>query len=298
MGTRVPKPRRETQDRRAEFFADASQFTPMFVADGPCRFLVETSDNGVGRQLFVKGSRREFDTLEKVTTLAGDTRKRKGQTRTFLDIGANIGTTVVTALCAFDFSDAVACEPWPRNFRLLRANLALNDVDERATTLRVAVSDREGSVSLALHPANSGAHRVLVDGGSPKPAAYDETTVDAVTVDLLVERALLDPERVGLVWMDVQGHEAQVLLGATSLREVGAPVVLEFHPRLLRAASGLDRLRDVITDGYSHFVDLRKRDVTYQPVRQLDGLVEVLDSREGHTDLLLVRKTTRSEAAR
>jgi FkbM family methyltransferase len=43
---------------------------------------------------------------------------------TFLDVGANIGTTTFAAL-EEQFALVVACEPLPNNVRILRANLGL-----------------------------------------------------------------------------------------------------------------------------------------------------------------------------
>ena len=69
---------------------------------------------------------------------------------TFADIGANVGTTTVPALRAIGFGRGLAVEPAPSNLRLLRANLALNDLHERVTVVESAIGDRAGTMTLFI----------------------------------------------------------------------------------------------------------------------------------------------------
>jgi hypothetical protein len=67
---------------------------------------------------------------------------------------------------------------------------------------------------------------------------------------------MLDAAGVGLLWLDVQGHEGHVLRGARSLTSLGTPVVLEFYPYILRRSRGMPMLSDVAAKRYTHFIDL------------------------------------------
>ena len=128
------------------------------------RFLVATSDRAVGQHLFVKQGRPEFRVLGRavrvVEILTGDDAIAG---RLFVDVGANIGTTTVHALVAQRFGSAVSCEPEEENYRLLRANVALNDLEEQVRTLRVAVSSRVGSSELVVLEGRRGASWIAVD---------------------------------------------------------------------------------------------------------------------------------------
>src|SRR5262249_41359254 len=130
----------------------------------------------------------------------------------FVDVGAHIGTTTVAALRLYGFGRAIAVEPRPDNRTLLRVNLVLNDVGDGTTVLAIALGEREQEAALVLDEARSGGSHVAVakDPGVRVP-------VRIATIDRLVEQGELDPEEVGLLWVDAQGHEARVLAGASSL---------------------------------------------------------------------------------
>lgn len=289
----MTEPDVSSQEERLRFFAQLEAFSPMVVVEaGQSLFVVETSDQTVARLLFVKGGRREFATMEKAVSVIRSAQPRPRPRGVFVDVGANIGTSAVTALRCHGFAGAVACEPEPRNYRLLKTNLALNDVLDRALTLPVAVSDSVGPLSLAVDSSNSGSHRVVTASGPlTEEAGFGRITVDAVTLDLLVDRMLIDPPGVELLWVDVQGHEAQVLRGGSTLLDAGTPVVLEFHPPLLRAGDGLAALQSLARESFTHFVDLRAHGSEPKPIKQLNPLADSLEALGSYTDIVLLRLT-------
>lgn len=107
--------------------------------------------------MFVKQDRKERKRLRKVRTIL-----LKGGIPFSLvvDIGANIGTTSLAAV-EFGADRVIALEPELRNFRLLRANVALNGLEERVTTFNVAIGATRGTATLHVSPRNSGDHRVV-----------------------------------------------------------------------------------------------------------------------------------------
>ena len=58
-----------------------------------------------------------------------------------LDVGANIGTVAVSLLVRHGVERIVAVEPDAENVRMLRANLALNGVQDRVEIHELALSD-------------------------------------------------------------------------------------------------------------------------------------------------------------
>jgi FkbM family methyltransferase len=215
----VNKP--ELEERLDVFALLEANTSTIAVAHDDSTFLVDTSDRGVGFSLFRKGNRPEFGVLTQAVAVLGDLHPRtKSERGTFVDIGANIGTSVVPALRTHGFSRGVACEPAPANYRLLRANLVLNGIADRARALPVAVTDRVGLVELKVHATNSGGHKIVPPfANSDAPAI----TVDGVTLDLLVERGFFEPEESTLVLMDAQGHEGHVLRGGSAVCRSGVP---------------------------------------------------------------------------
>ncbi|MGE5272765.1 MAG: FkbM family methyltransferase [Verrucomicrobiota bacterium] len=151
----------------------------------------------------------------------------------FVDVGANIGTTTVSALRRFGFASAVALEPSPENFRGLRLNLVANDVEERVTALHVAAATHEGTRPLDTDRRHSGGHRLARKGKAEK-AKEGRVEVRVVTLDGLVQEGIVDPGRVGLLWVDAAGDEGKVICGATRLLERGVPIVAALRPRRMK----------------------------------------------------------------
>jgi FkbM family methyltransferase len=201
----------------------------------------------------------------------------------FIDVGANIGTSTIDALLHFGFGRAVCFEPDADNVRLLRANLVLNQLDERATVHALAVSNRDGFGTLQRSPTNSGDHRFSTENGAGRGQ------VACARLDRFVEEGAVDAGQVGLVWIDAQGHEPQILAGATRLLEAQVPVVLEYCPWLL--GESIQDLDQTIAARYSAIVDLgRAADGLPDAHLTPEGLPALgrQFARRGYADLLLL----------
>ena len=291
---------------RAEIFESASRHTTYLgVSTDSGRFLVSSNDSGVGRSLFVKGGRPEFRVMLRIVRVLREAIGEEAIAgRVFVEVGANIGTTTVCALVEHGFGSAVCCEPVPESNRILRANLALNGVEERARTLQVAASDSAGTTSFVIREDRPGASWILGDRdevekaiaahlGQDRDALEEQqeagllpemTVIDVelTTLDQLVEDGVIDADRAGLVWIDAEGHEGHVLSGARRLAGRGVPVLFEFHPAGLEDADR-ERIHALAEEFYTHFVDVRRhRDRSHDRL-DLRPIAELRD----HTQLYL-----------
>ncbi len=279
---------------RDEVFSALAHHAPFVgVSTDSGSFVVDTGDQVVGRLLFTKRGRAETRVL--AAAVAALARHGAGATGVFLDCGANIGTTTVPAVLRHGFGRALAFEPEPANFRLLAANVALNGLMDQVTLRPAAVSATEGELTMLLDPGNSGGHEVLATGAdSPEPSpegSVERLTVPAVTLDAELERLGLDAREVGLWWIDVQGHEAAVLAGGSTLLAAGVPVVCEFDPEMLRRAGELPALMALVASAYSVAIDLRAPgDLAPRDLGLLDELAAGTGRLAAgeHTDLLLL----------
>lgn len=237
MRRRVLRRRSEQVRRQAFFDGAASQTSHVAVDTKGLTFIVSTKDKSLSRGLFSSGNRPEFTVLPRAC-------ERIDCRGVFVDVGANIGTTSLSALRYFD--RVIAVEPGPENAALLRANAALNGLEGRIEVHEAACSSQSGEVQIRVTPNKHGGHAVK----SPKPGTTS-LVVPAVTLDELIAGAGLAPTDVGLVWMDVEGYEAQALDGARSLLEARVPLVVEIRARIAAA------LLEVVGGRYSALVDLR-----------------------------------------
>jgi FkbM family methyltransferase len=78
---------------------------------------------------------------------------------TVVDIGGNIGTFAV--LAASMGARVISAEPDADNLRLLRANVAINNVADRVTIAPVAVSDIDGPLTFYASPEGGGFHTLV-----------------------------------------------------------------------------------------------------------------------------------------
>jgi FkbM family methyltransferase len=180
------------------------------------------------------------------------------------------------------FEAGVAIEPEPENLRLLRANLAANGIGDRVRVVEAAASSFVGDADLVLAPQSGGKHHVR----EAKPDSRS-IPVRRTTIDSLVDGSTLEPGDVGLLWLDIQGHEAEALAGARTLLDRHVPIVMEFDTRELDAPR-LQALRTAL-DGYTGVYDLTRpeREQELVPLAELDRLVE--RHAGTFTDLLVVR---------
>jgi FkbM family methyltransferase len=300
-------------DARTRYFEEARDLTPYLgVETDDGRFVVSTRSRGMGNHLFSKRGRPEFRVLSRAVTvveaLSGDDALAG---RLFVDVGANIGTSTVCALVSHGFGSAVCCEPEEENYRLLRANLALNEL-EQVRALRVAVSNRDGHGDLVVTGGPSGKTWIALDPEQIRDAearraarvAEDPSIelremtvvpdVELVTLDQLTTTGVIDIDLAGMLWIDAEGHEGHILDGAGSLVDVGLPIVLEFDPEVLERRGDSGMVHEVAERCYTHFVDLRRQEPDQRrfglrAMADLPQLADRLLAARRFTDLLLLR---------
>lgn len=242
-------------------------------------YVVGARDEIIGRQLFLTGE-FDFDKFQAAYELLE--RHRNGRRpRVLMDVGANIGTICIPAVARGFAERAVAVEPDPRNCRLLRANIHLNDLGERIRVEQSAAGSNDGeTLQLTLSEHNFGDHRIsaaqATQGRQSLPVQSGR--LDKLCADLLGEDVL--------IWMDVQGYEGFALNGAEAFMKKRTPLVIEFWPEALEASGSFPQLVEAIS-GYQGFWDLADTKVMH-PISELDALRSRVAERNGTTDLLIV----------
>jgi len=214
---------------------------------------------------------------------------------TVLDVGANIGTSIVPLLKLFGAERGVAVEPEPHNANLLRLNLDLNDLAARVDLLVMGLSDHDGTMELELSPDNSGDHRIRVPGADldPKETARATLEVPVRRLDALIESGEVDLGALTLAWLDVQGHEGHVLAGGGALMAGTVPIVTEFWPWAMDRNRGLTRFIELVTKHVERVVDLRASQaeghLVETPASGIGELAARYSGPSAFTDLLLLR---------
>ena len=184
----------------------------------------------IGIIIAVEG-RADKETLDFIAARLAD--RIRG--RTVCDVGANVGNHSLAL--AEHAARVVALEPHPLSFELLRINCRAHP---NIVPLNLAASDRRGTADAAVPATNFGGARIAAAARPGEIGAVFEL----VPLDALTELAEAD---LGLVKIDVEGHEEQVLRGAEALLRHHRPAVI------------LEQNEDAIADGTSPSLELLKR---------------------------------------
>lgn len=196
---------------------------PYIVTGDEEIFIVSTSDKVIGREIFLH-DQFDFDKLKLAIAILS--REGLAVPRHLIDVGANIGSIVVPAVRRGYFQSATAIEPHPENLKLLRANLALNNLCDAVNVLGVAVGDESGiTLRLSESKHNSGNHSIGGDGLEVKSICLNELDI---------------PLKDSLLWMDIEGYEGHALAGASKLICGGMPFVSEFNIEFIKNMGGLE----------------------------------------------------------
>ena len=277
------------------------------ASDG-MRYFISTTDLAIGRTVFATGEcgGQDLALAVELTALHQHTAPETFGSKVFVDVGANIGTTALRAVASHGFARAVAIEPEGQNAKLLQVNAVTNDLADRVSVVRAAASAIEGTTMMELSPRNSGDHRIRarpMSDGAFQEAQRETTTVRSHPLDAILATEAVSPSHVGMVWIDVQGHEAQVLAGARCILEAGVPMVLEYWPYGLQRAGNVTDVPALLSKFYTSYIDLgdsstgRKCSGELLPIASLPELVNSLRGIE-HTNLLLLRAPVTHEGSK
>jgi FkbM family methyltransferase len=271
---------RRSRKIRKRFWHLARGFSPYVVAERDGQLHVLATDDPSLGDLFARNYSKELRVLTRALECLAAAGAEVSRT-TFVDIGANTGTATLAALRA-GFTSVVAIEPVPSSFRLLRTNLVLNDVEDSVRPLQMGLSNKTGTGILDLGLRSRKA-RVLAHPGKSRRRRSQQ--IRLARLDDLVAEGELAPAEVGMVFMDVEGHECHVLEGASSVLQEQVPLVMELNPTLLRLAGKVGDLPSLLDRHYTHIVDLRRNsDRAFRPVDHLAAMIDELE--DGVTDIL------------
>jgi FkbM family methyltransferase len=124
----------------------------------------------------------------------------------YIDVGANVGTTIIPAARAVKQGTAIGFEPQPKIFSYLKDNVSLNHLQNVIELHNCALGSERGHINFSLGRLDD-RNRVLGDGKSIK-----------VPVKLLDDFGARY-SKIALVKMDVEGYEKFVCDGGDKTLE-------------------------------------------------------------------------------
>ena len=251
----------------------------------------DRADALIAKGLYVRRS-YERDVIEAAIDALEREGWKEAHRNVVLDVGANLGMISIALVRHRFFERAVAVEPAIETFELLERNIAQNGLTDRIDPHCIGLSDTSGTLRMSIDLRNRGANRMMRDDETVE-ADHEIVHVPVTTFDEFVTQGACDIDRLGLIWIDVEGHEASFFRGASRLEDAPVPVVMEFSPRFIRGSgAGCKDYLSILQSRYETFSDLRAAPRDRRCVRELNSLFEHYDrnDRVDATDLLLFPK--------
>ncbi|MDG5490033.1 FkbM family methyltransferase [Psychroserpens sp. SPM9] len=133
----------------------------------------------------------------------GFLRKTLKPNDTYIDVGANIGTLVLTgAICVGNEGKVIGIEAHPNTFNVLQANVNLNSFNN-IKLINSAVGNEKGTLHFSDAKSDD-SNKILLNSDEGVKVAVN-------TLDMLLKEI----KHIDLLKIDVEGFEKQVFEGAT-----------------------------------------------------------------------------------
>lgn len=202
----------------------------------------------------------------------------------FLDIGGNIGTTSIYCKVKvkpqFGF---LAFEPVAMNVKLFAANVAFNEIPDIQIEHLALSNQVQERAEIKINQANWGNNRLVSNGRGDEQVAV--TTLDTY----LAEHQIVQGD-IKYIWIDVEGHEPEVLEGAALLyQRYRIPTCLEFNQKRYKDEQKYEKMLSLLETYFTSFVicsKITKDEVPLRPIREAKLLWEELN--QDTCDLILI----------
>jgi FkbM family methyltransferase len=150
----------------------------------------------------------------------------------FLDVGANVGffTVAITShrKALHSKGMTIAFEPLPSNYARLQANITNNNLDDRCLTFPIGLSNRTCEAEITLREdfkSGSSTGNASLTVGESIDAGFQRERVQLDSLDHIWPTLAPQGIRVGVIKLDIEGHEDFFLDGASSLLDRDRPII-------------------------------------------------------------------------
>lgn len=174
----------------------------VFVHGIQLRFFVENDGDAI-QSCHRRGEIYEAEELEIIS------REYKGGV--LVDVGANVGNHAIYGMKVLRATKVVAFEPEPLAAAIFEINAALNGCGDALILHKVGLSNAAGRARPVFEEDNLGGSRLKSDGSGP--------------IELVRGDDMLAADDVGLIKIDTEGFELQVLSGLAATIERCRPAL-------------------------------------------------------------------------
>lgn len=249
-------------------------------------YLATAADDFVIRSTYLTGKNHTEDELKLFHALCKKYYGVDDSSGYFLELGANIGTAGIYFIKKLATNlNWIAFEPDPENFKLLRINTILNDLEDRATLVNFGLGNKFDKVTMYRNLKNPGGNSLFQSINTKLPE-----TIQLIPLDAFFAENKISASTVKYIWIDTEGFEPQILLGAKNLlTQNPAPIFMECNLRHWDRSGHFEDMMALLSDKYSHFIHIQGGDKVYP----LDALrtIERPNTPNGQIgDIFLIRR--------
>lgn len=216
-------------------------------------FTYYTNDFWIGGALDAVGEYSEEEVQKLLSLISSDS--------VVMEVGANIGTISVPVAKKAKWT--YLFEAQPKTADILFDNLVQNEVFDKSTLVRCAVSDRTST----LYIDDVDYDQDTLNGGAASVGATGSIKVNATTLD----EQCAGFGRLDLLKIDVEGHELEVLKGGEKLIKRLMPIIYIENDRKEKSEALISKLFELGYDCYWHFPSLFNPD----PMVRNDGFISI-----------------------
>lgn len=169
---------------------------------------------------------------------------------TFLDIGANVGTTCIYAKKNMAPNlKYIGFEAGIDNYKMFKCNCIINEVED-ITAEYMALGEKKCKGNYHYNQYNSGGSGVSFDD-------EEGSTINIQSLDEYIEQKGIKSENVTCIWLDTEGCEAEILLGAKELiTSKKIPLMQEFNPLTYEKRGKDKEYYALMEQCYESFIDV------------------------------------------
>lgn len=253
-------------------------------------YVTTTKDTIIMRDMYVNRVNYSAAEMRMFHTLSKEYYNVDDSAGYFLDLGANIGTTGISFIKKLTPNlKLLAFEPDPENFKMLRMNLILNDIDaDKAIPVNYGLGDKFDEMTMYINTINPGGNSIF--------QYYDDMPSEVIKImplDSYIAENNIAPEEVKYIWIDTEGFEAQVLLGAKNLlKRNSAPIFTELNLGKWREYGNFNSMIMLLEKYYSHFIHFYGGKQILYPLETLRTMESPNNSLGQIGDILFIKSGT------
>ena len=241
-------------------------------------------DQGISKKIFSKGH-YEGESIEFIANFLREKRIEEG---IILDIGANIGVPSVPLASKLPGATIYAFEPIRSTYKILRRNIAINNLENRVFSFETALGSEDTQVHMQHSESSPATSEVIIPDASNLGS---ENLVNSTSLTSFVRANKIDIDRIRFAWIDIQGYEPELIKGGNDILSQ-IDLYIEVWPEGIERNGGKDTYLNFVTEYYSHFLiddEMSSFANEPKPIEEFRNLYNSLKKSEKWCSVLLMK---------